>query len=192
MVNNSEAFFFATTKVAIIATLFAVFLLYFGCPSYERFRKGDTVFSERQVPLASSRPMGITVYAQNEWMNGWKNYSGRGINYTKFCNTTDDYGKMVECINEKTYSHDDMINKYTVIDANDTYKDVTNTTVWREGITTAFPGRFVTIETFLVPQEDYSLSQPQLIHISTAAPNFTLVLFGPPFAGEGSKVIEQS
>ena len=111
------------------------------------------MFSEKKGPIDTSRPLRITVYAWTGILyNGWKNNEGF-LNYTKMC-PTDDHKKMAECINEKTYKHDDMINSYT-IGSYEEEKDVTNTTIWSEGITTSFPGRFLSIETVFADPEDF-------------------------------------
>ena len=134
--------FFITVKLVFIASLFLVFLVYFGSPSYKRFQQKDTVFIEHEVPFDQRRPMQITVYAWSEWpMVGWKTPQAGMLNITQLCNSTEEYDKLVECINNETHSQEDVLLGYAAYH-HEKRVDVDNRTVLTQGITTLFSGKY--------------------------------------------------
>ena len=111
--------FFITVKLVFIASLFLVFLVYFGSPSYKRFQQKDTVFIEQEVPFDQRRPIQITVYAWSKWLYvGWKTHQGGRLSITHLCNSTEEYDKLIECINNLTHSQEDVIIQYTAYQKN--------------------------------------------------------------------------
>ena len=140
--------FFITVKLVFIASLFLVFLVYFGAPSYKSFQQKDTVFIEQEVPFDQRRPIQITVYAWREWLYvGWKTHQGGRLNITHLCNSTEEYDKLIGCINNLTYSQEDVIIQYTAYHKN-TEVAVSNTTVLTQGITIFHPGKYHSIQTY--------------------------------------------
>ena len=140
--------FFITVKLVFIASLFLVFLVYFGSPSYKRFRQKDTVFIEQEVPFDQRRPIQITVYAWSKWTYfGWKTHQGGRLNITHLCNSTEEYDKLIECINNLTYSQEDVIIQYTAYQKN-TKVAVSNRTILTQGITNFHPGKYHSIQTY--------------------------------------------
>ena len=84
-------------------SLFLIFFKYFGYPSYIRFNKKGTVFSENQVPVDPTKSVMVTIYARKDnHLVGWKEQFDGGI-----CNSTDNYENMIECIWNKTFKHED-------------------------------------------------------------------------------------
>jgi hypothetical protein len=64
---------FHSCKVVVIASLAAVFLLFFGYPSYVKYLNQDTVFTESSVKFDPQKPVGITIFAwQTYKFYGWK------------------------------------------------------------------------------------------------------------------------
>ena len=100
-------------KGVFILTLAGIFLGYFGYPSYVKYKKHDTVLTETRVEVDPLRQVGITIFAwQNTIFNGWKNNYGV-FNLKRLCNESTDFDRVVQCINNGTYKHNDIIEKYT-------------------------------------------------------------------------------
>ena len=93
-----------TCKFIVIASLAVVFFVFFGHPSYLKYQRKDTVFTESKVKYGPVNPPAITIYAWRKALfNGWKNTSYTG--YTSFdwknnCNVSDTFDNFVQCVND--------------------------------------------------------------------------------------------
>ena len=172
--------FSTTIRLVFISTLFLIFLLYFGCPSYRRFNKKDTVFSENQVSVDHARPVMITIFAwKGISFNGWKDQTVGYENLTGICNSTDEYDKMIECIINKTYEHEDIISKCTTGEDD---IDVKNKTTWIQGITKFSAGRFHSTKIYPTIFHNEKAEQEWQMNIYLKSnQNYTFVIHDPDF-----------
>ena len=155
MHSSTNNLFFAmlllTCKFVVIASLAAVFLTFFGHPSYVKFLNQDTVFTETQVKFDPRKPVGITIFAWKKYVfHGWKD------NYTfkEHCNETTDFDRVVQCINNGTFKHDDIIDKYTKHKINNK-TDVTKNTPYTEDIPNMTVGKSYSINISFAEEDDY-------------------------------------
>ena len=171
--------FFITVKLVFIASLFLVFLVYFGSPSYKSFQQKDTVFIEQEVPFDQRRPMQITVYAWSEWPTvGWKTPQAGMLNITQLCNSTAEYDKLVECINNETHSQEDVVLGYAAYH-HEKRVDVDNRTVLTQGITAFFPGKYQSIQTYY--REDNEDGEYSFAIDFKSGLNYSIFLHDPDF-----------
>ena len=142
--------FFTIIKIVFMLSLFLIFFKYFGYPSYIRFHKKDTVFSENQVPVDPTRPVMVTIIAwKYEFGVGWKEQPNGYTNLGDICNPTDTYENLIECVNKKTFRHEDIITRSAI--GNSYFGDeidVTNISSWTQGITTFIMGKFHSVKIF--------------------------------------------
>ena len=132
---------FFTFKLIFISCLSLVFLLCFGYPSYKKFQQKDTVVTEEQISTDPMKPLMITIFPWEHYTyNGWKENHNHSGTLDELCNTPEEYEDIVKCIDEKTFKHDDVIEKYTEGE-HPSENDVTNDTIWTEGLTTIFTGK---------------------------------------------------
>jgi hypothetical protein len=78
--------------------------------------------------------------------NGWKNNEIAGAdNLRMLCNESIDFDRVVQCVDDGTYKHNDKIWKYlTFHSQNET--DVTNETIFTDDITTFGTGKSYSIK----------------------------------------------
>ena len=151
--------FFIAIKLVFISCLFLIFLKYFGYPSYRRYHKKDTVFSENQVSVDHTKPLMVTIYAwKDKALEGWKELPNGYTNLREIYNSTDGHESLIECITNKTYKHEDIISRSTTGDSHFHFHeeiDVTNMTSWTQGITTFKLGMFHSLKIFptIFPEE---------------------------------------
>ena len=100
-------------KFLLIIALAAVFIKFFGHPSYVKYLDQDTVFTEHRVKFDPLKPVGITILAWQTYMfYGWKEHKNR-FDLKNLCYESTDFDRVVQCINNGTFNHDDIIEKYT-------------------------------------------------------------------------------
>ena len=172
-------------------SLSLIFLKYFGYPSYITFHKKETDFSENQVPVNHTKPVMVTIYAwEYVHLVGCKEQSNGFTNLGEICNSTDNYENMIECINNKTFKHEDIITRSTT---GDSYLgdeiDVTNISSWTKGITSFLIGRFHSVKIFptIFPEEqsqqewrfNVNLKQEQKYFIRIHDPDFFVLSSSP-------------
>ena len=123
-----------TGKGVYISILACIFLGYFGYPSYVKYKNHDTVFTETRVKFDPQKPVGITIYAWRKTLfNGWKDKEGFIEGFINLCNESSDFKIIFQCINNGTFKHDDIIEKYEEVTyVNETIKriNVTNNTIY--------------------------------------------------------------
>jgi hypothetical protein len=101
-----------TCKCVVISSLAAVFFTFFGHPSYIKYLKQDTVFTETNVKYDPQKPVGIIIFVwQTYEFYGWKDNKNKKFDLKKYCNASTDLGRVVQCINIGTFKHDDIIEK---------------------------------------------------------------------------------
>ena len=60
-------------RLLFISTLFTIFILFFGYPSYIKYRNKETLISEKMVPYNWDTPPAITVVAWGKQIEkGWR------------------------------------------------------------------------------------------------------------------------
>ena len=99
-------------KAVYILVLLIVFLYLVGYDSVNKYLEEETFFSEKKIISDPSKPPGVTVIVQNlNGHGGWKpniSYSDENIYdqlYIRvFCNTSEEYSKVVDCIDHNMYS----------------------------------------------------------------------------------------
>ena len=126
-----------TGKGVFISVLAGIFLGYFGYPSFIKYQNYDTIVTEARVSFDPRKPVGITIFAWKKTStNGWKNNEDMYLEIKKFCNESTEYERVVQCINNRTYMHNDIIEKYTKGIFGET--DVKNETIYVEDISVFF------------------------------------------------------
>eukprot|EP00091_Calanus_sinicus_P015086 TRINITY_DN32990_c0_g1_i1.p1 TRINITY_DN32990_c0_g1~~TRINITY_DN32990_c0_g1_i1.p1 ORF type:complete len:123 (-),score=22.43 TRINITY_DN32990_c0_g1_i1:130-498(-) len=114
-----------TGKAVFISILVGIFFWYFGYPSYVKYQSHETIFTESRVKFDARKPVGITVFPwRNTMLSGWKKNVEELGDLRKMCNESADFDKVVQCINNGTFTHSDSIEKYTKEDENETETDV--------------------------------------------------------------------
>ena len=125
--------------------LTGIFLGYFGYPSYVKYQKHDTVFTDSRVNFDPQKPVGITIFAwQKTLLYGWKNTENVVLSLKNLCNESNDFKRVVQCINNRTYTHNDIVEKYTKVNINTETKietDVTKDTFYVDDISVFSAGK---------------------------------------------------
>jgi hypothetical protein len=100
-----------TGKGVFISILAGIFLGYFGYPAYVKYLKHGTVFTESREEFDPQKPVGITIFAwRKALLNGWKDkepFFGPGLK--SYCNESADFERVIQCINNGTFKHDELI-----------------------------------------------------------------------------------
>ena len=98
--------FFKTCKFILITSLAVVFFVFFGHPSYVKYQRKDTVFTESNVEDGKIPPPAITIYAwRRSLFTGWKNSTvGKDS-----CNVSDTFDNYVQCVNDETFKLGDIL-----------------------------------------------------------------------------------
>ena len=106
-----------------------IFIVFFGYPSYVKFQKKATVFTETKVTLDPNKSPAITIFASRGTLfNGWKNEMYM-TSVSSLCNASATFAKFVKCINDKTFEHGDIILFHT-----NGHNIITNETSWTKEI----------------------------------------------------------
>ena len=172
-------------KGIFIFALAGIFLRYFCYKSYVKYNKYDTVFTETRVKVDPPKLVGITIFAWHKTMfNGWKN-NERVFDlrrWQRLCNESTDFDRVVQCINNRTYKHNDIIEKYqNMIFPNQT--DVIKETIYTDDITTFAFGKSYTIKISYSNEDGYHfiihLKPGQNYSIFIHDPNFYVVTINP-------------
>jgi hypothetical protein len=88
-----------TGKGIFISILAAIFFGFFGCPSYVKYQKRETVFMDTRVKFDSRKSVGITFFAwQKTLLNGWKDNDDVVLGLKKLCNESNDFKSIVQCV----------------------------------------------------------------------------------------------
>ena len=174
--------FLLTCKLIFVTTLAIIFLKFFGHPSYIKYQKEGTVFTETKVRNDQTKPPAITIFTWSGVIfNGWKNasYVTYSLNSENFCNVSDTFDKFVWCINEKTFKRDDVI-----LWANDGNNNILNESFWAEEITTFYAGKSYSLQYIAFQSEDkfdvhFGLKKGQNYSIIIHDPNYYLFTVNP-------------
>ena len=180
---TSTMIFSTTIRLVFISSLFLIFLLYFGYPSYRRFNKKDTVFIENQVPVDHTKPVMISIYAwKGISFNGWKDQPIGYQNLTGICNSTDEYDKMIGCIIDRTYEHKDIISDCTTGESGEFKEDidVESKPTWMQGITKFSFGRFHSAKIYHTNEQAEQEWQINDIYLKSDK-NYSLFIHDPEF-----------
>ena len=123
-------------KLVFITTLGTIFLIYFGHPSYLKYKKNQTLISETKVDFNRNKPPAITVLAWRKQKEvGWKEKS----NLTENCDVSQDFKDIIECIDNKTFNLSEILEQATSGDESKT--DITNASFWTEDLSNFQAGR---------------------------------------------------
>ena len=101
----------------ILKTIFTIILLglfiwYFGWPAVDKYRQKVTFFSEEKVVV--SKPPAISVYINNAGIGGWKKGANDPYEFATlkdFCNETDNFTSITDCIDNKSYKREELFEK---------------------------------------------------------------------------------
>ena len=106
---------FLTRKGIFICILAGIFIRYFGYPSYVKYEKHGTVFTETREEFDPQKTVGIAILVWRENLFiGWKN-AGNWETETSlhnFCNQSASFLEVVQCINNGTFKHEEIIENY--------------------------------------------------------------------------------
>ena len=78
---------------------------------------------------------------------GWLENTTSWDAITQLCNSTEEYDKLVECINNETHSQEDVVLGYAAYH-HEKRVDVDNRTVLTQGITTLFSGKYHSFQAY--------------------------------------------
>ena len=164
-----------TGKAVFISILAGIFLGYFVYPSYVKYQKHDTVFTDSRVNFDPQKPVGITIFAwQKTLLNGWKNNENVVMSLKNLCNESNDYKRVVQCINNRTYTHNDIIEKYTK-GLNGEF-DMTQETIYVEDISVLLSGKSYSININFEEEDGYLFN----IHFNPGQ-NYSIFIHDPNF-----------
>ena len=101
-------------KALYILVLLVVFVYLVGYDSLHKYLEEETFFSEKKVMSDLGKPPGLTLVVQNlNGHGGWKpdvasdsewNDVYEHVFIPGFCNTSEDYSKVVDCIDNNMFS----------------------------------------------------------------------------------------
>ena len=109
---SSERMLKVWWKGVYIFLLLSVFFYLFAWDSVQKFWDEETFYTERKIPYDESQPPAVSVMVHNlKGTGGWKpdkQQDGEYLRYFgKFCNLSEEYWKVVQCIENQTYSVED-------------------------------------------------------------------------------------
>ena len=99
-------------RLLFISTLFTIFILFFGYPSFIKYRKKETLISEKVVPYNWETPPAITVIAWRKHIEkGWRVDSNNQSLKNSCTNEFKKFSKLVECIDKQTFNLSEIVNQ---------------------------------------------------------------------------------
>ena len=103
-----------TARLVFMTTLFTIFILFFGYPSYIKYRNKETLISEKMVPYNWETPPAITVVAwRTNIEKGWR-VDSYNQSLRKSCsNEFENFSKLIECIDRKTFNLSEIVEQVT-------------------------------------------------------------------------------
>ena len=97
-------------KAVYVLVLLILFVYLVGYDSVNKYLDEETFFSEKKIISDISKPPGVTVTVQNlNGHGGWKPHISSNENENEhvfihmYCNTSDEYSKVVDCVDNHTY-----------------------------------------------------------------------------------------
>ena len=104
------------SQAVYVLVLLIVFVYLVGYDSVNKYLEEETFFSEKKIVSDLSKPPAVTVMVQNlNGHGGWKKNSSSEeqssdhLFISVFCNTSEQYHKLVDCIDRETYSLEETI-----------------------------------------------------------------------------------
>ena len=98
-------------KAVYVLVLLILFVYLVGYDSVSKYLEEETFFSEKKIISDISKPPAVTVTVQNlKGHGGWKpdmsseEESSDHIFIPLYCNTSEEYSKVVDCVDNHTYS----------------------------------------------------------------------------------------
>ena len=97
--------YIVASKLIFITILLVIFIVFFGHPSYMKYRANKTIIIESKIKYKSENPPAITIAAlqpSSYWSVGWKgnsssvNLSGEIVQ--SVCDNSQHYNKTFNCI----------------------------------------------------------------------------------------------
>ena len=142
-------------KLIFITFLAVIFILFFGYPSFIKYQKKATVFTETKVTHDLNNPPVITVFAwRGVILNGWKNGTYiNSINSKDLCNASDTFETIVKCINDKTFKYDEIIQQAT-----NGKNNITKESFWTEEISSFNAGKSYSLNNNATKGSDFNLT----------------------------------
>ena len=121
-------------KLVFGTILTAIFITFFGHPSYVKYQKSQTFISEKRVRFNLLKPPAITfVTSTSPMFKGWKmqNDDEKWTNLETMCNTSIQFNELIQCMNKKTFKLGDIIEKAS---GSKTRTNLTDANYWKEGL----------------------------------------------------------
>ena len=104
------------SKAVYVLVLLIVFVYLVVYDSVKKYLEEETFFSEKKIVSDLSKPPAVTVMVQNlNGHGGWKKNSSSEekssdhLSISVFCNISEQYHKVVDCIDRETYSLEETI-----------------------------------------------------------------------------------
>ena len=166
-------------KALVVLLLFLVFVLVFGCKSYEKYKQGGTTFNSRPIKNEAIRAPAITICPKNQVTQiGWKGNESMAMN-TKankllgvFCKNATNAEDVSACIWSKTNSFDEAVDVF------ENRGKAINETFWAEDATLMQYGRCYTLNNTLVLGSDFETSMYLFLNNTL---RYTIVIHDPNF-----------
>ena len=103
-------------KAVYVLVLLILFVYLVGYDSVIKYLEEETFFSEKKTLSDLSKPPAVTVMVQNlNGHGGWKRNSSSEegssdhVFIPMFCNTSQEYSELVDCLNRETFSLEETI-----------------------------------------------------------------------------------
>ena len=110
--------YIVASKLIFVTIILVIFVVFFGHPSYLKYRANKTIIIESKIRYKSENPPAITIAAlqpSSYWSTGWKGNSSFsylfGETIQSVCDNLQDYNKTFNCIEEKSFKFSEVIMK---------------------------------------------------------------------------------
>ena len=133
-------------KLVFILALTVLFIVYFGYPSFERYRAQHTLISESKVQFKTKEPPAITIETVIRKDSGteysWKGNSEVNFKYDEvietFCYKSGDMNATIKCIDDKTFRVAEVVEQAMCGD-----EDLNDPEFWSEDLSYFFLENFL-------------------------------------------------
>ena len=146
-----------TGKTLFIAALFIIFVIFFGQPSYLKFKEEKTLISEAKVLYNWKNPPAITILTWKMHQNkGWKNVSSPHNLLGTNCPGLGELNQTVACIDRQTFNLSEVLEE--AHSADESGKNISSSKFWSEDFSNFDIGKTFTLNnSFEVGKDSKSL-----------------------------------